>query len=294
MRHVSRTHSVPLDWLFDRINFGPRKKQIKYIDTKNQLENILTKGKFSHVMNEIISCVCLTLAISVPSIVLERFRKEHKKMQVKKELQAKIKAYDEFGLTIQREGIRTCLPRLHRTARGAPNLKSQNVPLRSLNVEQTRTGRPVMGASSNYSEWNIDDKWSSQEWKSGEMLRARKVRPVDDKFVIDDDMDSDTVTESNFSLRSRSLLNRVEWSIAKENWTVLQKMQCKDIDKCSMIWRNVYVFDSGSICIHAKKILRQFTFHQKDREKSHFSRRCSRYLKSWYLDNQMISMECIQ
>ena len=52
-----------------------------------------------------------------------------------------------------------------------------------------------MGASSsNYSEWNI--KWSSQERKSGEILGARTVRPVDDKLVIDDDMDSDTVTES--------------------------------------------------------------------------------------------------
>ena len=61
-----------------------------------------------------------------------------------------------------------------------------------------------MGASSsNNSEWNIDDKWSSQEWKSGEMLGARMVRPVGgqestkeaDKFVIDDDdMDSDTAT----------------------------------------------------------------------------------------------------
>ena len=39
--------------------------------------------------------------------------------------------------------------------------------------------RPVMGASSShYSEWNIDEKWSSQEWKSGEMLEARTERPV--------------------------------------------------------------------------------------------------------------------
>ena len=43
MRHVSRTHRVALDWLFDRINLDP-KIQIKYIDTKNQLADILTKG----------------------------------------------------------------------------------------------------------------------------------------------------------------------------------------------------------------------------------------------------------
>ena len=46
MRHVSRTHRVALDWLFDRINLDP-KIQIKYIDTKNQLADRLTKGNFT-------------------------------------------------------------------------------------------------------------------------------------------------------------------------------------------------------------------------------------------------------
>ena len=46
MGHVSRTHRVALDWLFDRINLDS-KIQIKYIDTKNQLADILTKGNFT-------------------------------------------------------------------------------------------------------------------------------------------------------------------------------------------------------------------------------------------------------
>ena len=46
MRHVSRTHRVALDWLFDRTNLDS-KIQIKYIDTKNQLADILTKGSFT-------------------------------------------------------------------------------------------------------------------------------------------------------------------------------------------------------------------------------------------------------
>ena len=55
MRHVSRTHRVALDWLFDRINLAS-KIQIKYIDTKNQLADILTKGSFTrdewnHLLN---------------------------------------------------------------------------------------------------------------------------------------------------------------------------------------------------------------------------------------------------
>ena len=47
MRHVSRTHRVALNWLFDRINVDSKKIQIKYNDTKNQLADILTKGNFT-------------------------------------------------------------------------------------------------------------------------------------------------------------------------------------------------------------------------------------------------------
>ena len=46
MRHVSRTHRVALDWLFDRINLDPT-IQIKYIDTKNQFADMLTRGNFT-------------------------------------------------------------------------------------------------------------------------------------------------------------------------------------------------------------------------------------------------------
>ena len=85
MRHVSRTHRVALDWLFDRINLDP-KIQIRYIDTKNQLADILTKGNFTRdEWNHL--CVCSTSDISVPSTASKRCRKEHKKMQVKKESQ---------------------------------------------------------------------------------------------------------------------------------------------------------------------------------------------------------------
>ena len=53
MRHVSRTHRVALDWLFDRINLDP-KIQIKYIDTKKPTCRHLDERAVSHVMNGII------------------------------------------------------------------------------------------------------------------------------------------------------------------------------------------------------------------------------------------------
>ena len=49
MRHLSRTHRVALDWLFDRIDLDS-KIQIKYIDTKNQIADILPK-EISRVMS---------------------------------------------------------------------------------------------------------------------------------------------------------------------------------------------------------------------------------------------------
>ena len=108
--------------------------------------------------------------------------------------------------------------------------------LSSWNEQQPRTVRLVMGAcSSKYSEWNIDEKWSSQEWKSGQMSNTSTGRPVYDKFVIDDDTDSDTATESNLSLKSRSLLHWVNNRLRK----ILDqssKDATKDSDKHTAIW----------------------------------------------------------
>ena len=100
----------------------------------------------------------------------------------------------------------------------------------------TSTVRPVLGASSsNYSEWNIDDKWSSQVWKSGEMTKTSTGRLVSNKLVIDIDMDSDTAAETNLSLKSRSFLNRVNDRLRKmRNRSPEESMQ--DIDKRYWMW----------------------------------------------------------
>ena len=52
MRHVSRTHRVALDWLFERINLDP-KIQTKYIDTKTNSQTNW-QSEISHVMSGII------------------------------------------------------------------------------------------------------------------------------------------------------------------------------------------------------------------------------------------------
>ena len=70
--------------------------------------------------------------------------------------------------------------------------------------------------------------------KSEKMLGASTAKLADDKFVIDIDMESNTTTESNLSLRSRSFVNRVNDRLRK----ILDRSSkdaTQDIDKRSLI-----------------------------------------------------------
>ena len=84
------------------------------------------------------------------------------------------------------------------------------LPLSPWNGQHQRTGRHVLDTySSSYSEWNVDEKWSAQEWKSHELMEVRTVRFVSeqppglfeehtDRILVDDDgTDSNTVAESD-------------------------------------------------------------------------------------------------
>ena len=217
MRHVSRTHRVALDWLFDRINFGPQ--------NPNQiLADILTKRNFTR--DEWNHLVCLfNISHFSSTNCLEAMSKRTQEDAGEERVTAKSKPMMNL---VSRYRVRDPNVLASTASESLGKTKSESqVPQSSLNVQQTSTERPVLGASSsNSSQWNNDDKWSSQVRKSGEMSNTRTERPVDDKFVIDDDMDSDTATESSFSLRSRSFLNRVNDRLRKM-LDILQKMQCK-------------------------------------------------------------------
>ena len=129
---------------------------------------------------------------------------------------------------------------------GKTRYESQ-IPLSSWTEQHLRTVRLVKDAcSSSYSERNAHEKWSSQKWISDEMLEARTGRLVNeqppglftqhtDRFIVDDDdMDSNTITESDLSLLSRSFLHRVNDRLRK----ILDhssKDATQDIDKRSLI-----------------------------------------------------------
>ena len=120
MSHVSGNQRVALwlvDWWIEIIN----------TDSKIKLADIYWKNReISHVMNEIIFCVCSTSVISVPLIDSNRCRKEHKKIQMPR-VTVKSKPMMNWSLdTVW--GIRTCLPRLHLKVLWKPNLKVRTYP----------------------------------------------------------------------------------------------------------------------------------------------------------------------
>ena len=245
LRHVSRTHKVALDWLLNRINLDP-KIQIKYIDTKNQLSDILTKGNFTR--DEWNHLLCLFnishfSSTNCSDVMSKRTQKDsgEESVTAKSKLMMNLVSRcsernpDEHASTASQSPVKT--------------RHESQLPLSSWNEQHLRTGRLVKDAySSSYSEWNADENWSSQEWKSDEVMEVRTERPVDeqppilftqhsDRFVIDDyDMDSNTVTESDMSFKSRSFLHRVNDRVRKMP-DQSSKDATQDSNKHSLIWR---------------------------------------------------------
>ena len=267
MRHVSRTHRVALDWLFDRINLDP-KIQIKYIDTKNQLADILTKGNFTR--DEWNHLLCLfNISHFSSAECSEVMSKRTQKDSGEERVTAKSKPMMNLVSRCS-ERTPTVLSSTASESPGKTRHESQT-PLSPQTEKYDRTGRPVVYAhSSSYSEWNIDKTWSSQEWKSDELMEDRTGRPVvnaqhTDRFIIEnDEMNSYAEAESELSLGSRSFLHRVNDQVRKR-----QNQSSKDATTrqrqtfCDMV--NVYVFYIASICIHGEELLRQLAFHQKYR-----------------------------
>ena len=143
MRHVSRTHRVALDWLFDRINLNS-KIQIKYIDTKNQLADILTKGNFTR--DEWNHLLCLFNISHFSSINSEAMSKRTQKDSGEERVTAKSKPMMNL--------VSRCSERtpdvLASTASERPEKTryESQLPLSSWNEQHLRTGRLVEDAYS--------------------------------------------------------------------------------------------------------------------------------------------------
>ena len=168
MRHVSRTHRVALDWLFDRINLDP-KIQIKYIDTKNQLADILTKGNFTR---------------DEWNHLLTLFNISHFSYTACTAAMAK-RAQQESG---EERVTAKSRPMMNLTARtpSAVSSSASTIPVRTSYGYQDpersvssddRTGKPVHLSQPDCTQEDYGLSWSSQEWKSGVAEHDRSGKP---------------------------------------------------------------------------------------------------------------------
>ena len=94
MRHVSRTHRVAWDWLFGRRNLDT-KIQIKHVDTKNKLADMLTEGSFTR--DEWCHLLCLVNIVNISKFSRSHFRSVEKTATVSKRIQERQKE-DEFAV----------------------------------------------------------------------------------------------------------------------------------------------------------------------------------------------------
>ena len=188
MRHVSRTHRVALDWLFDRINLDP-KIQIKYIDTKNQLADILlTKENFTR--DEWNHLLCLFNIIHFSSTVCSETMPK-RLQQNSGEEQVTAKSRPMMSL------IARAPSHVSSSTSVSPRKRSYgNQDPWIMNAEkEERPGRPDVGSdrktasdyyheqfiksssSASFSKWDDDHAWSSQEWKTDTEMCERSGRP---------------------------------------------------------------------------------------------------------------------
>ena len=157
MKHVSRTHRVALDWLFDRINLDS-KIQIKYIDTKNQLADIVTKGNFTRdEWNHLLSLFNISHFSSTvcSAAMAKRIQQESGEERVT------AKSRPMMNLTAR-------MPSIVSSSASSKPVKTwygYQDPGKSVVVDD-RSGKPDRFSPAGYSKLDYGRSWSSQEWKS--------------------------------------------------------------------------------------------------------------------------------
>ena len=198
-------------------------------------------------MNGTIFCVCSILAISVLQFVLKWCRKERKKIQEKR-VTAKSKTMMNLVSRCSERNPEV-LASVHQKSKGETRNESQ-MPLSSWNEQQARTDRLVMDASwSNYSEWHIDEKWSSQDWKSDECRSKNETCEwTTSRFVHSAHRQvCHHHSSQNETFRQKHDHSCTTWMIEFERcWTNPHSCNTRKQPTCFNMGR-VYLFNSGSI-----------------------------------------------
>ena len=158
MRHVSRTHRVALDWLFDRI-YLDSKIQIKYIDTKNQLADILPKGNFTR--DEWNHLLIFFKHQPFQLYSMHRCNGKTSSTRIRRRTcHSQIATCGEFAARMPSVVSSSTSPNLVRTSCGCQD------PGKSV-ASVDRSGKPEKPSPPGFSKEDSGQSWSSQECKIG-------------------------------------------------------------------------------------------------------------------------------
>ena len=167
MRHVSRTHRVTLDWLFDRINLNSI-IQIKYIDTKNQLVDILTNGNFKRdEWNHLLTLFNIGHFSSTACIAALAKRAQQDSGEGRVTAKSR-PMMNLFARMLSVVSSSTSNP--ERIWHGYQDL-GKSV------AENDRSGKLDRPSPPGYAKEDYGQSWSSQEWKSGAAAHDRSGEP---------------------------------------------------------------------------------------------------------------------
>ena len=211
----------------------------------------------SHVMNGIIFCVCLTLPILSSTNCSEVMSKRTQKDAGEERVTAKSKPMMNLVSRCS-ERNPDVLASTASESRGKTRYESQ-IPLSSWT--RGRTGRLV------------------NEQPPGLFTQHT------DRFIVDDDdMDFNTVTESDLSLKSISFLHRVNDRVRKM-LDQSSKDATHDSNTHSLIWWMFLSSTMEASVFMVKELPRKFTFHQKCRKSFHNETDVRHF---WEVDNRTI------
>ena len=194
--------------LFDRINWDHQNPNQIHWHRKTNSQTSWPR-EISHVMNGIhLLClfnICHLVSAKCSEVMSKRTQKDSGEERVT------AKSRPMMNLVARCGEPRYLL--LHQKARGKPDMKVKLLWVRKLRSKIERWDPLYAHTPSSYSEWNVDKTWSSQEWKSGELMDDRTVRPV--VCSQSGSIRYWTEAESELSLGSISFLHRVNDQVQK-------------------------------------------------------------------------------
>ena len=179
MRHVSRTHRLALDWLFDRINLDPKSK----LSTSTHADFLTKRDEWNHLLSLFnISHFSLTVCSEAMAKRLQQDSGEEQvtvKSRPMMSLIARVPSNVSSSTSVS-PGKRSCGNQNPWSAKAERGENRQTVVGSDQKTASDYYHEQYIESSfsARYSKWDDNQAWSSQEWKTDTSMCERSGQPV--------------------------------------------------------------------------------------------------------------------